>query len=392
MAGLRRFGYPVHARLPDEGALLGIPEARFRLERHGRDVSAQFHRSRLANGTSVVEVDFNASPGPFEVEVYTLHGDARPQPGREAGRGIHVRRDGGIVQVVNPPYIAYSVAADLNGFVRSVRIPGLEFLSTITRGLFLSRRDEAPHLFSERPGYRPQGPEVEVTRPGPLAVGLRWRGTIALSGTPPLRSLVEMTFPSSKSWIETTWTVEDPQNHVERMGVDFGLQLDGWPRLWDCGASSTVYGTLRNGELMTIEAGRLPSRSGIRPRWMIRHGTPEKLQEYATARPAEASPPEGWIHVMDQRRCTAMAVADCGRLGPGIADRFDVHADGHLLFERAFLPDLAGQTTPQGPTKTLRFWLHFVTVPVQVGAVTSPQSMLAPLQVDWMAAGNPQPK
>ena len=32
--------------------------------------------------------------------------------------------------------------------------------------------------------------------------------------------------------------------------------------------------------------------------------------------------------------------------------------------------------------KGLRFWLHFVDVPVQVGAVTSPQAMLAPLLVE----------
>jgi hypothetical protein len=33
-------------------------------------------------------------------------------------------------------------------------------------------------------------------------------------------------------------------------------------------------------------------------------------------------------------------------------------------------------------SKKLTFWLHFVTMPVQVGAVTSPQSMLAPLKVE----------
>ena len=391
-AGLRRFGYPVHVRFPDEGPLLGVPETRFRLERHGRDVSAQFQRVRQADGRSVIEVDFNASPGPFEVEVYTLHDDPRPQPARGAGRGMDVQRGATIIEVVNRPHIAYTLGDHLQGFVRSVRTPFLEFLAPFSPGLFLARRDEGPHLLSERPEQGQPGPGVEITRKGPLAVGLRWRRIMVLSGAPPLPSTVELAFPSSKSWIETSWTVDDPQDQVERMGVDLHLQLSGGPTLWDCGASSTVYGTLRGGERMTFEAGGLPSRSGSRPPWVIRHGTADALQEFATARRGEANPPEGWVHVMDPSQCTAMAVADFGRLGPGVLDRFDIHAGGRLGFERAFPREKTGQAAPKGPKKTLRFWLHFVPAPVQVGAVTSPQSMLAPLQVEWMAAGTRQPE
>jgi hypothetical protein len=39
--------------------------------------------------------------------------------------------------------------------------------------------------------------------------------------------------------------------------------------------------------------------------------------------------------------------------------------------------------TPEGGPKRLKFWLHFVPMPVQIGAVTSPPSMLAPLVVEW---------
>ena len=86
-----------------------------------------------------------------------------------------------------------------------------------------------------------------------------------------------------------------------------------------------------------------------------------------------------------------MAVADFGRLGPGVVDRFEVHAGGHLVFERRFDNEKTGQRLPDQPKKSLRFWLHFVTAPVQVGAVTSPQSMLAPLDVEWMGQGVGQP-
>jgi hypothetical protein len=63
--------------------------------------------------------------------------------------------------------------------------------------------------------------------------------------------------------------------------------------------------------------------------------------------------------------------------GPGA--EIAVGADGRLRLWRAFAP-------AAGP-KRLTFWLHFVGMPVQVGAATSPQAMLAPLHVEVRAAG-----
>jgi hypothetical protein len=78
-----------------------------------------------------------------------------------------------------------------------------------------------------------------------------------------------------------------------------------------------------------------------------------------------------------------MAVADFGQPAFGVLDRFEIHGNGRFRFERRFLTEKTGQAIPKNPIKTLRFWLHFVPTPVQVGAVTSPQSMLAPLEVEW---------
>ena len=78
---------------------------------------------------------------------------------------------------------------------------------------------------------------------------------------------------------------------------------------------------------------------------------------------------EGWAHVMDRQRCTACAVAGFAQRGAG---EITAGADGLLRIVR----------TPAGAgVKQLRFWLHSVTMPVQVGARTSPQAMLAPLEV-----------
>src|SRR5436305_12141753 len=71
-AGLRRFGYPVHVRLPDQANLLEVPEDRFQLERKGREIADQFRRVKQADGKSLVELDFNNSPGHFEIEDYLI--------------------------------------------------------------------------------------------------------------------------------------------------------------------------------------------------------------------------------------------------------------------------------------------------------------------------------
>ena len=49
---------------------------------------------------------------------------------------------------------------------------------------------------------------------------------------------------------------------------------------------------------------------------------------------------------------------------------------GRLVIRRDFL---------RGGERSLHFWLHFVTMPVQVGAATSPQAMQNPLRVEWDA-------
>src|SRR5262249_3681698 len=87
--------------------------------------------------------------------------------------------------------------------------------------------------------------------------------------------------------------------------------------------------------------------------------------------PSQPSKAEGWAHVMDRERCTAVAVADFAQHQQ--RSEIAVDADGRLRCEREY----DGKTA----RKTLTFWLHFVSMPVQLGAATSPQSMMNPLQV-----------
>jgi hypothetical protein len=80
---------------------------------------------------------------------------------------------------------------------------------------------------------------------------------------------------------------------------------------------------------------------------------------------------------MDGSRCTALAVA---RFGRESRDRIEIEADGRVWICREFAGPVAA---PAAGPKVLTCWFHFVRMPVQVGAITSPQAMLALLEVEF---------
>jgi len=381
-AGLRRFGYPVHVDLPMDFTRTDLAVDGFILKRDGQELPAQFRRVTQSDGTTRVALDFNASPGAFEVQSYSLHHDSTFKPAVASGRGMKVQRNGSTIEVSHSPYITYALSDDLAGFVRSVKVPSAEFIKGDSSGLFVVVKGQKVPLPPNEQKSQP-GSALRISRQGPLAIGLQSRHQIKVDGSRPVDSLIDLNFPSSKSWIETVWTLNDPENQIETMGLELGLLVDQPPILVDCGARSTVYTTLKEHELMTFEAGDLGLTRGITPGWVIHQGTAGKSEVLAMMRRAVGNEPEGWMHVIDIRRCTAMEVANFGETAVGALDRFEVHGNGRFRFERRFLTEKIGQRRPENPIKTLKFWLHFVTTPVQVGAVTSPQSMLAPLVVEW---------
>jgi hypothetical protein len=199
-------------------------------------------------------------------------------------------------------------------------------------------------------------------------------------------SSIAMTFPSSKSWVEVVWSIADPNDRIESMGLDLDLRLEGEPTLIDCGARPTVYSTLEPRERIVFEAGHSLNAQGRELNWAIRKGSSSSaLLLEAAGEKRAGREPEGWVHVMDRTRCTAMAVADFGQASAAMLDRFELESKGLLRFERRFHPEQAkpGSGKTPGVKKSLRFWIHFVTMPVQVGAKTSPQAMLAPLEALW---------
>lgn len=362
-AGLRRFGYPVHVLLPPAG------EAdRFRLLRGGQPVPAQFRR--LAGEPGGVALDFVASPAPFEVQEYEIARGPDVEPGPEPGRGLGLERTDDAFHVDNRPSLRFTFPGDGRGFLRSVDHEGRPFLDPDSPGLWFVGRDGRGHRVggADGPG---RVREVRVRREGPLAVAIRYDVAVGLEGGPPVASAVEVAVPSTKSWVEAAWTLDDPRGLVAGVGLDLDLKVEGRPTLVDFGARSTVYGTLEDDGRMRLQAGD-PERPG----WRVHKGRADQLEPFAESDPSRPEPAEGWAHVMDRDRATALAVDGFGR---GALDALELAADGRVRLSRRFLGP--GGAIAAG-RKTWRFWLHFVPMPVQLGAATSPQAMQAPLGLE----------
>lgn len=177
--------------------------------------------------------------------------------------------------------------------------------------------------------------KAEVLKRGPFNVTLRL-GPVTLE------------YVSSKSWVKITQRAAAPTF----LAVDAHFALPEPPLLWDFGVESWLYGCLRK---PTETAVLRQDTNG----WRVQTGAGERSSVYASGKRCE-----GWGHLADKQRVIAFGVADFSGDGePSLR----VGADGRF---RA-----------TAKRKELTVYFHAVGQPVQVTAMTSPPSMLAPLVV-----------
>ncbi|MBI4603226.1 MAG: acetylxylan esterase [Planctomycetes bacterium] len=380
-AGIRRFSYPVAALLEPAGLLPGpAPGARFRLLEGERPIEVQA-RSVAAVGErrDVLSLDFEGDFLPFQERRLVLEvGDVEaPEP--RAGLRVEDLEDA--YRIANDPHLTWMVPK--RGFLRAVATPRSEYLDA---PLELAVRLASGGVQPLRP---PGG--ARLAKEGPLSCLVVWEGGEGAAGEATFASRVELEVPRAKSWARVTWTLADAAGSVSGLSARVGLKLQAGPTLVDFGARGLVYAALRPGQSALFRAGLVPGAahaSDASP-WEVLRGPPGQLEPYvaaplppatgarATGEPAAAEAVEGWAHAMDRERCTALAVAAFGK---GTRDRIEVAASGALEIGRDFAAE--GAAPPSG-TKSVTFWVHFVDMPPHVGAVTSPQSMLAPLEVQW---------
>ena len=178
--------------------------------------------------------------------------------------------------------------------------------------------------------------KAEVLKRGPFNVTLRL-GAVALE------------YVSSKSWVKITQQTASPTP----LAVDAHFVLPEPPLLWDFGVGSWLYGCLRRSNETAVLR---QDANG----WRVLTGTGERSSVYATGKRCE-----GWGHLADKQHVIAFGMADFS-------------GDG----EPSLLVGADGRFRASAKRKELTVYFHAVGQPVQVTAMTSPPSMLAPLVVE----------
>ncbi|HVX14855.1 MAG TPA: hypothetical protein VHC22_26940 [Pirellulales bacterium] len=370
-AGIRRFGYPIALALPD--LPLASADGHLRLREDGKPVSAQFRQDQTGGDAGPWWLDFNISMMPHEIRNFVLeYGPdvmADPEP-----TGLVLEQTPNGLDIRNGNHLTWTLGRGPRDLLTSVNVAGVQHLRPVGTRLGI----EGPHGLLDDLGDETRAPRI--IRSGPLAVAIRYEFTPRTSELAETKSIVDLTFPVSKSWVQVDWRIDDVRQAVRSMHVEVAQNLDSptetEPTLIDFGAASLVYMSLPAGTAGKLQAAPAATepQTPARQMWNVLRGNRNRLEPF-TARPAVAGgDAEGWAHVMDRTRCLALAVDGFGRGGD---DSIETTAEGNVSIVRRF----AARETARAATKRLTFWLHFVGFPPHVTAATSPQSMLSPLVV-----------
>jgi hypothetical protein len=347
LAGIRRTAFPVSARAHlRQGALRNAQNSRLILE--GKPAPAQFTAESSWPDGSVewLDVDWNASIGPAETQVYELtYGDSVTPA--EAPRGLAVTEDADSIQVGS---IRFSKSG--SPLMASVKYRGEEIGSGLN-GLFVTDDKGQRHDLSKTTSLK-----AEIVKRGPLLAVVRYSGNIVIdeSYAAPFTLTVEM--PNSKTMVKFSVQVEDPRSRLREVGMGTPLVLAS-PWIWDFGTSRWTYGSFRNaGDSVTFT--QAPAGD-----WIVENGQ----QPYEMS-PAGHADPVRWGHFQDAKEVVAFAF-DHGEQSGTSRIRFDGSGQAVWAFAAS------------SPSTRHEFVLleHFVTTPVQIGAATSPSALLSPLRV-----------
>ena len=366
--GVHRDGSPVHVLLALPHPV--SPTTGFRLMHDDKPIVAQF-RPIERGETFEWWLDFIARSAPNEKREFVVEYGAEVDAGPERQRGHQLIEQDDAFVVSNAPYIDWTVPRDFRGFLRSVDFTPSEHLRPDSVGLTIRDREGNTHRLGG------EGTKSRVVRQGKMTVALRFEKTEksrALSG---VRWSADLVFPGPVSWVELRLEIEDPEQRIAEVGLQLSLNLDkpsgGTRTLVELGAARTIYRSLFGNAQVELRADtRRPSP------WQVLRGGDGLLHPFAVASKG-SSPAEGWAHVMDRKRCLAIAFERFGQQGE---ERLSIQAGGILTASKRF----AFKQSRDGERKHWRAWLHFVHFPPQQSAATDPQMMQNPLivrQVDW---------
>ena len=317
-------------------------------------MAAQFGaESRWPDGSvQWLTVDFNASIDPLTAETYRVEYGDDVTAAVEPRWGLTLHEDTETVQVGSRRFSKSGVP-----LLRSVTYRQ-EVIGTGTNGFVVRSVDGA----SSDP-TRMDSLEFEIVRRGPIYVELRYSGRMVFNASDSLPFVVSVGMPNSKSWVRMSARVDDPNARLRDLSLHLPITVGGLPLVWDFGTDRWTYGSLR-AEDDAVALNNVVNASDTN-RWDINLRRDGRDELYETGTGAAA----GWGHVQSAKDIVAFAMESFGsQVG---AYRMSIDGSGQITLG----------FSPAVPTRqhVLTIYTHFVSPPVQIGAATSPTSMLNPL-------------
>jgi hypothetical protein len=353
--GLRRYGYPISAQLKLPREI--TKEDRFRLMIDGKPFAAQIE----ARTGKDVAIYLNMNLAPFEVKRGTIEFGPDVQPVMDV-KGITLEETEKTIEVKQSSGLTFTFSKDARNPLLSVKTKeGTDYLSPNSTGFrFRTPNQDKWSIFPAE-----MKTEVTILSRGPNVAVIRYR-LVPWKGNKDLPFTILATVPNSKSWVEFVLMSGDPR----QISTELKLNLEGEPLIADFGVDDGVYLTIKKNEASSLTRTIDFAPAETRVNWKLESGQLDKLQPFAksqTQRVAIGSEVEIkplWMHAMDKKKAIALAGKNLQQI--------DFSGDGKLRWISHL-------------QLTERFFLHFVSMPVQIGALTSPQSMINPPEMKTTA-------
>ena len=354
-AGIRRFGYPATAVVAlRKGMLTDIGNARLVDLQSSEPLPNQMTvLSRHPDGSiQNLEIDSVLSPGPLEsIDLQLECGtgvSALPSP-----QGLRLTENDEFFQVS-----AFRVPKSLHTLVQQVHY-GRDYLRT--GGLSVAAIEgDVTHSVGHARNVR-----WTVEKNGPLQVRLRCHGFYpALAGLDELPFELVLEFASTKSWIAITHSVSATAGRTISLESIADFQLGG-QLLWDIDAGYWLYGVLESGESLNFEWF---------PRtWKCELTRSNKTTVYAQSR-IDGPVAQRWGHLQQAQTGGNVVAFGVSESAGEKSLTLNVGCDGLTRVRSTFAAPAVNDTVKQ------KIYFHFVPVPLQDTARTSPAAMMWPLE------------
>ena len=228
--------------------------------------------------------------------------------------------------------------------IQAILVRGDDYLVAGSPGLVVQLRDGRKLNFLGHSPGRGSSPAI-VIKSGPLAAAVQFHDRLKLAEGDELHSTVDLDFPLGKSWVRVNCQVIDPNDIVAAIDSELQLRLEpkeNPPILADVGAGGWTYATLGPEDKLIFRVGPRgeSKRDSNQPAWQVDRLLAGRVVPFV--RPPQVGTgvsPQGWGHLMDAKRATAIAVDQFAEKSD---DTIELGGQGHVRLQRVFGPQPRG--------------------------------------------------